>query len=143
MNLVPSRGKTEEPGSPDAKFRYVCKYKKNQRSAQSRSQRLCKRRAHRKKSVSNRKILRSSKSLRGLTPAEIKLQLKESRCVRKSGAFKRPISLVETSTVVVDEGKLAQRGQTSTNPLNKVFFNTRQSSHLRTICITMNSVQNS
>ena len=130
MNLIPSRGKTGEPGSPDAKFRYMKKYKKNQRSAQSMERRRCKRKAHRINSRTNRKILRIS--LCHLTPAEIKSKFKLSRRVRKSGAFKRPISLVETSTVIVDDGKLAQRGQTSTNPLNKVFFNTRQSSYIGT-----------
>ena len=32
MNLIPFRGETEEPGSPDAKFRIMRRFKNNQRS---------------------------------------------------------------------------------------------------------------
>ena len=124
MCLIPSRGKTGEPGSPDAKIRCMKIYKKNQRSAQSRENRKCKRQHHRKNSRTNLKFLRAL--LCGKSPAEIKSKFKESRYVRKSGAFKRPISLDEKSTVKVD-GNLAQRGLTPTDTRKQIFFNARNS----------------
>ena len=129
MNLIPSRGETGEPGSPDAKFRYMRIYKKNQRSAQSRERRICKRKSHRLNSRANRKILRLS--LCGQSPAEIKSKFKESRSGRKSGAFKRPISLDEKSTVIVD-GKIAQRGLIRTDAQKRIFFNARNSTFIGT-----------
>ena len=129
MDLIPSSGETGEPGSPDAKFKFIRRYKKNQRSAQSRERRISKRHIHRSNSLINRKLLRSS--LYGQTPAIIKSKLKESRSVRKSGAFKRPISMCEKSTVKVD-GKSAQRGLISSDAQERIFFNTRNSSFIGT-----------
>ena len=130
MNLVPSRGKTGEPGSPDARFRSMRTYKKNQRSARSRENRICKRHAHRKSGRANLKAQKSS--FIGLSPAEIKSKLKESRCVRKSGAFKHPISMVEKSVVKID-GTPAQRGLLKTDSRKRFFFNARNSTYIGTL----------
>ena len=130
MDSIPSRGKAGEPGSPDAKFEFMRKFKKNQRSARSRELRIWKRSQHRRTSRSNFKLLRSLQH--GLSPAEIKLKLKVSRCARKSGAFKHPVSLVEKSAFTVDDGKLAQRGPECIDPLKRVFFNTRIRTHIGT-----------
>ena len=89
MVLVPSRGKTGEPGSPDAKFRIMRSYKKNQRSAQSRRTRISKRHLHRIQSRANSKFQRTL--FPDLPIAEIKFKFKELRCVRKSSDFKRKI----------------------------------------------------
>ena len=110
------------------------RFKRNQRSARSREFRIWKRREHRRTSRTNFKQLRSLYLQRGLLSAEIKLNLKVSRCARKSGAFKHPISLVEKSTVSVD-GTLAQRGPECLDPLQRTFFNTR----IRTNIGTYNS----
>ena len=91
--------------------------------------RRCKRKAHRINSHTNRKILRIS--LCHLSPAEIKSKFKLSRCVRKSGAFKRPISLDEKSIVKVD-GTLAQRGLEQAEVRQQVFFNARHNTYIGT-----------
>ena len=133
MNLVPSRGKTGEPGSPDAKFRCMRIYKKNQRSAQSRENRKCKRKYHRSAARANHKFLKSS--LCGQSPAEIKSKLKDSRSVRKSGAFKHNktpsfISVDEKSAATADG--IAQRGLIRGDSRKRIFFNARNSTFIGT-----------
>ena len=131
MNLVPSRGKTGEPGSPDAKFKYMRIYKKNQRSAQSREKRKCKRKYHRSAARTNRKFLKSS--MHGKTPAEIKSKLKASRSVRKSGAFKHnktpSFTLVDGKSAVTTDG-IAQRGLLGETAQKQIFFNARNSTYI-------------
>ena len=87
MESLPSRGETGKPGTPDAKLDSVQKFKKNQRSAEAREKRVDKRRHFRKSSRENLKLLRNSYIQQGLSLIEIRSKFKESRRVRKGGAF--------------------------------------------------------
>ena len=103
MESLPPRGIAGEPGSPNAKCDLMRKYKKNQRSAKSRRRRVVKRRDFRITSRVNLKVLRISFLQCGLTAAEIGLKLKDTRRVRKSGAFKPPTSSMEDENSTILE----------------------------------------
>ena len=117
MDSIPSGSKATVPGSPDANFEFMRKFKKNQISARSRESRIWKK----KSTPENFSFYFSISKIFTtwvVSAAEIKLKLKVSRWAWKSGAFKHPISSVEKLPFTVDDGKLAQRGPECRDPLN-------------------------
>ena len=91
MESLPSRGLAGNSGSPETKLDNMQKLKKNRRSVEAWEKRKSKRKHFRIASRASLKILRKSYRQQGLSSAEIKSKLQESRRVRKSGAFKPPV----------------------------------------------------